>query len=237
MKLIAHRGASGTHPENTLASFRAAWAAGAGSIEFDVQKAGDGTLVVIHDNDLKRTAGDPRAVRDLTLPALRRLDAGSWFDARFKAERIPTLEDLAEAAPRDCEFNLEIKQAEPPYAGIEKDVLAFLDARRAVKARTAVSSFHHATLKALRGLDPAVRIGLLPGRLPIDDAFGLAQELKAESLNVNQERLTPEWITRARAAGLKVLVYTIVSQEQADRAAALGADGVFSNFPDLRVPA
>ena len=237
MKLIAHRGASGTHPENTLAAFRAAWAGGARSIEFDVQRSKDGALVVVHDNDLKRTGGDPRAVRDLTLPELKRLDAGSWLDARFKSERIPTLEELADAAPGDCEFNLEIKQAEPPYAGIEGDVLAFLDARPGLKARTSVSSFHHETLKALRRADAAVRIGLLPGRLPIDAAFELARELKAESLNVNQERVTPEWMARARAAGLKVLVYTIVSQEQLDRAAGLGADGVFSNFPDLRVPA
>ena len=236
MLLIAHRGASGTHPENTLAAFGAAWAAGAKAIEFDVQKAKDGTLVVIHDSDLKRTAGDPRQVRDLTLPELKRLDAGSWFDARFRGERIPTLEELLRAAPADCELNLEIKQAEPPYAGIERDVLEFLDARPLVKARTGVSSFHHGTLRALRALDGAVRIGLLPGRLPIDQAFELARELRAESMNVNQERLTADWLTRAKAAGLRILVYTIVTDEQAARAAGLGADGVFSNFPDIKLP-
>lgn len=237
MILIAHRGASGTHPENTMAAFRAAWAAGAKSFEFDVQRSKDGVLVVIHDNDLTRTGLDPRAVRDLTLAELKSHDFGRWFDHKFAGERIPTLEELIDATPADCQINLEIKQADPVYAGIEKEISAFLNARPAVKARTAVSSFHHDTLRSLRSLDKGVRIGMLPGRLPIEPAFALARELSAESMNVNQERLTPEWVERAHAAGMKVLVYTIVNQEQIRKAAELGADGVFSNFPDLKVPA
>ncbi|TBR21649.1 glycerophosphodiester phosphodiesterase [bacterium] len=236
MKLIAHRGASGTHPENTMAAFKAAWKAGVTAFEFDVQRAKDGTLVVVHDDTLERTGGDPRAVRDLTAAQLKALDAGSWFDATFRGERIPTLEEVAVAAPASCELQLEIKQADPVYEGIERDVLAFLDARPALKARTAVSSFHHDTLLSLRRLDAKVRIGLLPGKLPIDPSFALAAELSAESMHVNLERLTPEWSARAKAAGLKLYVYTIVKPEQAARAAALGADGVFSNFPDITVP-
>ncbi|MBI3297983.1 MAG: glycerophosphodiester phosphodiesterase [Elusimicrobia bacterium] len=237
MRLIAHRGASGTHPENTMAAFRAAWDAGVRAIEFDVQRAKDGALVVVHDNELKRTSGDSRAVRELTLAELQGLDAGGWFDARFRGERIPTLEELADAAPADCELQLEIKQAEPPYAGIERAVKAFLDARPAVKARTVVSSFHHDTLRALRELDSAVRIGLLPGRMPLEPAFALAAELGAESIHVNLERLSADWTARARAAGVKLLAYTILTEEHVRRAAELGADGVFSNFPHFKVPA
>jgi len=234
MKLIAHRGASGTHPENTMAAFQAAWKAGVTSFEFDVQRAKDGTLVVVHDDTLERTGGDSRAVRDLTAAQLKALDAGAWFDSSFRGERIPTLEELVAATPASCELQLEIKQADPIYPAIEKDVLAFLDAHPGVKARTSVSSFHHDTLKALRRLDPTVRIGLLPGRLSIDPAFALAQELAAESIHVKLERLTPDWAARAKAAGLKLYVYTIVAPAQASRAAALGADGIFSNFPDLK---
>lgn len=237
MKLIAHRGASGTHPENTMAAFRAAWAKGVASFEFDVQRAKDGTLVVIHDCDLARTAGDPRKVRDLTAAQLKALDAGSWFDAAFRGERIPTLEEVAAAAPASVELQLEIKQDDPPYAAIEKDVLAFLDARPELKARTAVSSFHHDTLRSLRLGDPEVRIGLLPGRLPLEPTMALAEELKAESVHVNLERLTPEWSARVRGAGYRLFVYTIVTPAQAALAASLGADGIFSNFPDIEVPA
>lgn len=236
MKLIAHRGASGTHPENTMAAFRAAWDAGARGIEFDVQRAKDGTLVVIHDNDLKRTAGDLRRVADLTRLELQSLDVGGWFDARFRGERVPTLEELVSAAPAGCELHLEIKQAEPAYAGIEQAVKTLLDKSPALKARTVVSSFHHASLETLRELDGAVRIGLLPGRMPIEAALALAAELGAESMHVNLERLTPDWTARCHAAELQLLVYTIVSEEQILRAAALGADGVFSNFPHFKVP-
>lgn len=237
MKLIAHRGASGTHPENTMAAFKAAWEKGVTAFEFDVQRAKDGTLVVVHDDTLERTGGDARAVRDLTMAQLKALDAGAWFDSSFRGERIPTLEEVAAATPATCELQLEIKQADPIYPKIEKDILAFLDEHPEVKARTAVSSFHHDTLRALRALDKTVRIGLLPGKLAIDPSFDLARELAAESIHVKLERLTPEWTTRARAAGLKLFVYTIVSPAQAARAAALGADGIFSNFPDIEISA
>jgi glycerophosphoryl diester phosphodiesterase len=220
-----------------MAAFRAAWEKGVTAFEFDVQRAKDGTLVVVHDDTLERTGGDPRAVRDLTAAQLKALDAGAWFDSSFRGERIPTLEELAAAAPSSCELQLEIKQADPVYEGIERDVLAFLNARPALKTRTAVSSFHQDTLRALRALDKTVRIGVLPGRTPIDPAFELARELSAESIHVKLERLTPEWAARAKAAGLKLYVYTIVAPEQAARAAALGADGVFSNFPDIKVSA
>ena len=92
MLVIAHRGASGHAPENTLAAFRKAIVQGATFIETDLQLSRDARFVAIHDATVDRTTGGRGAVHDLTLADLRRLDAGSWFSSEFAGERIPTLE-------------------------------------------------------------------------------------------------------------------------------------------------
>jgi glycerophosphoryl diester phosphodiesterase len=90
--VIAHRGASGHAPENTLASFRRAVSLGATFIETDLQLTRDTRFVAIHDDTVDRTTNGKGRVHDLTLTELRRLDAGSWFGSEFTGERVPTLE-------------------------------------------------------------------------------------------------------------------------------------------------
>src|SRR3984957_14426501 len=96
MLLIAHRGASGHAPENTLAAFRKAIAQGVAFIETDLQLTKDARLVAIHDETVNRTTTGHGAVHDLSLYDLRKLDAGSWFGSEFAGERIPTLEEILE---------------------------------------------------------------------------------------------------------------------------------------------
>src|SRR3989440_12125231 len=108
--VIAHRGASGNAPENTLAAFREAVALGATFIETDLQLSRDARFVAIHDATVNRTTNGQGAVHDMTLADLRRLDAGSWFGSEFAGERIPTLEEILEfSKKKDVVFYLEIK--------------------------------------------------------------------------------------------------------------------------------
>ena len=110
MLLIAHRGASGYAPENTMAAFRKAVAMGLSFIETDLQLSRDARFVAIHDDTVNRTTNGQGAVHDLSLAELRRLDAGSWFSSSFTGERIPTLEEILEFAKRhDVVFYLELK--------------------------------------------------------------------------------------------------------------------------------
>jgi len=100
--VIAHRGAAADAPENTLAAFELALAQGADAIEFDVHLSADGVPVVIHDMRLDRTTSGKGLLRKHTLAALRRLDAGSWFNRRnpakarvsYSAQRIPLLAEV-----------------------------------------------------------------------------------------------------------------------------------------------
>lgn len=105
----AHRGASATHPENTLAALREAARLGAAMIEFDVRRTRDGALVLLHDATLERTTNGGGPVAERTLEELRALDAGSWKDARFAGERIPTLAEALAVLPRDLWLNVHLK--------------------------------------------------------------------------------------------------------------------------------
>ena len=99
--VIAHRGASGNAPENTLAAFKKAVALGATFIETDLQLSRDAHFVAIHDDTVNRTTNGQGAVHDMTLTELRRLDAGSWFGSEFAGERIPTLEEILEFSKKN----------------------------------------------------------------------------------------------------------------------------------------
>lgn len=110
--VIAHRGASAYAPENTLAAFEKAVAMGAHWFELDCTLSKDGRVIVIHDDDLERTAGLPAAVADLTLAEIRRAEAGSWFDESFRGERIPTLNDALDLARGRIGVYVEIKNAD-----------------------------------------------------------------------------------------------------------------------------
>src|SRR5690606_11412908 len=94
VKIIAHRGASAHAPENTMAAFRKAIEMGANYIELDVHLSKDGKVVVLHDATLNRTSNGTGKIADHVWNVLRMLDAGSFFDEKFKGEKIPLLEEV-----------------------------------------------------------------------------------------------------------------------------------------------
>src|ERR1700730_8183609 len=95
---IAHRGASGHAPENTMAAFRRAVELGARFIETDLQITRDARVIAIHDFTLERTTSGNGQVHLLSLEQIRALDAGAWYGDRgaapFSGERVPTLKEI-----------------------------------------------------------------------------------------------------------------------------------------------
>ena len=118
--IIAHRGASAYAPENTLASFQKAIDLKADWFELDCTLTKDGTIVVIHDDDVKRTTGNPGKVESLTLNEIRRLDAGSWKDPVFAGEKIPTLEETLALAQKRIGIYIEIKNSDADLVIMEQ---------------------------------------------------------------------------------------------------------------------
>ena len=123
MKIYAHRGSSGTHPENTFAAFLDAAKLPIHGIEFDVHMTKDGELVVIHDEKIDRTSNGTGFVKDMTLAELRNYDFGSWFSYQFKGELIPTVYEVLQIFSETTHhLNIELKSDVINYPGMTEKV-------------------------------------------------------------------------------------------------------------------
>lgn len=232
MQLIAHRGASGYAPENTMAAFALALKMGAKAIELDVHQTADQKLVVIHDDDLKRVGGDPARVANLSWRELSKFDIGSWFDRRFEAERVPLLEEVMDLTKDKAELHVEIKAGSRVYPGIEERLTALIEKRKSWK-ETLISSFDHEALYQVRFLEAKARLGYLRGRVPLSTAWRELSELEGESLNMSLRQVDEKTTGQAHKRGFKLLIYTVNAQKDIIRLRKMGVDGVFTNFPDI----
>ncbi len=221
---IAHRGASGDYPENTLVAFAAAIEAGARMCELDVQLSADRVAVVIHDDTVDRTTDGRGAVASMTLAELRRLDAGRRYRPRFTGVRIPTLDEVLSLSKGRCALNLELKAA-----GVEAEVCRLVRTHDAL-ADTIVSSFDWPALAAVRKLEPALGVGVLADKRA-GAMLEEAARLRAVSVNPRYDMVTAELIKRAHNMGLQVMVWTVDRVAQMRRMIAMGVDGIMTNYP------
>ena len=235
MLLIAHRGYSGKAPENTMAAFKLALAAGAKAMELDVHQTKDGRLVVIHDGDLKRVAGARRKIGRMTWSELRTADVGAWFSPRFLGERVPLLEAVLDFIRGRAEVHVELKAGSGAYPGIEERLADVLE-KRGAWAWTAVSGFDHRALRRMRKICPQARLGYLLGPTLLARAWKEAAFLGAESLNLSVRQATARRVRGCRKRGLKIFVYTANDSKTLARMKRLGADGVYTNFPEMTAP-
>jgi len=225
--VIAHRGASGTCPENTLAAFRRAAELGAHMIELDVQLTRDHEVVVMHDWTLDRTTDGTGVVGAVTFADVRSLDAGAWFDARFRGERVPSLaEVLATVA---LPVNVELKPVGDD--GLVERALAVVEAAGA-GARVVFSSFDASSLVRLRGRAAGARLGVLWEDAPIAEAVRLAERVGARTLHVRKDAIAEPVVDKARAAGLGVFGWTVNDPGESRRLEAAGVEGIFTDFPE-----
>lgn len=227
---IGHRGAAGTHPENTMVSFRRALELGVDGIEFDVQRTRDGHLVVIHDGMVDRTTNGSGLVMSFTLEELKALDAGSLKGAQFAGEPIPTLQELIRSTPRELFLFLELKAGSIHYPGIEEELVQQLHQEGAL-GRVQVSSFDHHALKRVGELDPAIPLGVLYSERLLDPV-GMAKAIGAEALHPAWEWITPDFVAAAHEAGLKVNTWTVNHPFAIERLRQFGVDGIMSDYPD-----
>ena len=229
MLVIAHRGASGHAPENTLAAFRRAIALGAAFIETDLQLSRDARFVAIHDDTVNRTTNGQGKVRDLTLADLRKLDAGSWFGSEFTGERIPTLEEILEFSKKhDVVFYLELKPG--GSWGGEHVLIGALRESQEI-ARTVVISFDAGILDSLRKIEPTLMTGLLfDGQL--DHPLDRAVQIGARQLAVRGDLVTPTMLVEARKRDLQVVCWTVNQPAHMRLLIDAGVDGIMSDYPD-----
>ncbi len=229
--VIAHRGFTKHHIENTLEAVEAALRLGVDGIEVDLRLSADKELIVFHDRSLARLAGDRFAgesgdVEEMTLSGLRKV--------LLRGSPIPTLEELLDLVKDRALLNLEIKSIRLASPVVERQLLKTLKGFR-VFENILVSSFHPLPLWRLKKLSPDLKRGYLvsqryfrtrPRRL-------FLKKISPFSLNPSLEMVTPGLVEKAHREGQRVFVWTVNRGDAMTEMIRVGVDGIFTDSPDL----
>lgn len=231
--VVAHRGSSGTAPENTMASMQRAVDAGAIMVEVDVQLTRDHCVIVMHDPTLGRTTNGSGIIRSRTFDELKTLDAGSWFNPMFMGEKIPLLTDALQfLKEHNTCVNIEIKPPQKDDDHISR-LQAIIECVNSLQMEevTLFSSFHHESLRYIKIHHSAfLTAGIhLPGdkRLPSE----IAGDIGCDGFVCSLRELTHKKANDAAKHGILMGVYTINTKEDFQKIMKYPVPALVSNFP------
>ena len=259
--ILGHRGASAYAPENTIAAFQRAFELGADGIELDVALTKDGAAIVMHDDRVDRTSNGTGLVSEMTLAEIQKLDAGSWFDAKYRGEKFPTLEEVLAAVPADKLINIELKtralRSWPPGplplsaaqsaqvslqmlmrlwepTQLEQTIVRVLEQARAEK-RVIISSFNPIALYRVMKLNPSLPRGLLYFKeLPFFLGRAWLRPLAApQALHPRNTTITPALVRWAHARRYQINTWTVDEPDETRRLVSLGVHAIITNKPDV----
>jgi glycerophosphoryl diester phosphodiesterase len=234
--VIAHRGASGTAPENTLASVNKAWQLNSDAVEVDVHLSADNKIMVIHDANTERTSGKSMLVRDCSSEQLRKLDVGSFICSEFAGERIPFLKDVIETIPEEKKLFVEIKS--------NRAILPFLKKLIDKSSKTdniVIISFNLELLSQAKTQMPDIPMYWLvypeknqeTGKLqPYDSSLiRKAAERGLDGLDVYHSVLTKSYVKKTHAADLDIYVWTVNDTKIMEKMYNMNVDGITTDYP------
>jgi len=233
--IFAHRGSSAYAPENTLAAFNLAISQGAPAIELDAKLSADNQVVVIHDATVDRTTDGTGRVSQMSLPALRELDAGTPFSQAFRGEKIPTLAEVFETVGKRAIINVELTNYYTfPGDGLA-DKVCELVKKFGLQETIIFSSFFPSNLKRTRILLPNVQRGLLApegwkGWWARSFGFNFSNY---QALHLNLSDMTAQQVARVHRLKRRVHVWTVNAAADMRRLLNWGIDGFFTDDPKL----
>jgi glycerophosphoryl diester phosphodiesterase len=243
--VFAHRGGGVLIPENTLEAFVYSARMGVDALELDVHSTADGTLVVHHDQSVDRTTDGRGRVNELTIEAIKKLDAGYVFSIdggrtfpfRGRGVTVPTLEEIFAALP-EMTFNIEPKQHAP---SIIAPLCALLRERK-MTDKTIVGSFNQTTLDDFRRQCPEVATSASPSEVSrflalqktgLADAYSPPMQALQVPRNLGGLQIvTKEFVEAAHRRHLQVHVWTINETDDMQRLIEMGVDGIMTDYPD-----
>lgn len=239
--IIAHRGASGLAPENTLIAFEKAIEIGVDRIEMDLRQSIDGEVVVIHDKTIRRTTNGWGSVRKLSLKKLQKYSAGSWFHHSFSGEKIPTFREVLELVDGRTKLLLEIKEGSPYHHNIERNILDLINEFNA-HDWCIVQSFNDKVLQNFRKL-PNLNSDvqkLFEAFIPVAPFYGGSRfsykKIKsysfAEEVNINYKYVNPLVVRKVHQIGKRVNVWTVNEERNLIKYVNMGVDGIITDYPD-----
>lgn len=224
--VIAHRGAAGLRPENSLPSVEKAIEDGADWVEIDVQESAEGEVIVIHDSDFMKIAGVATKVWDVTREELDQIDVGRSFAPEYTGTRIALLREVLETAKERSKVLIELKSYGHDDR-LEERVIEIVEAA-GMAEDVAVMSLDAAMVAKMRELRPDWPAGLLAAT-----AVGDLTQLDVDFLAVNTGLAKPSFFRHAGNAGKPVFVWTVDDAESMVRMVSRGADGLITNYPGL----
>lgn len=247
--IIAHKGASGMAPENTMASFKAALELGVDQIELDVRHTKDEEIIVFHDQKLDRIALDTLGnkvtgdVHDYTLEEIKQFDVGTWFDSKYKDERIPTLKEVLDFVNGRCKVLIEIKHMDHPhYHDFAEKLVEVVLKEKNGEDWIILQSYEPKYLDEVHELDPlidtkALIVGedsapLLAFYIETRIHMGRAKESnRMKAINPQWETLSPRRVFQMHAKGYEVHAYPVNEREDMIKMLNAGVDGIITDFP------
>lgn len=248
--IIAHRGASAYEPENTMPSFELAEDLNADYVELDIHMTKDKELIVIHDDDVKRTTEAVGKIKDYTLAELKQLTANQEKGEKVavsgkdeEAYEIPTLQEVIEEMKGDIHFVIELKDTEQ-YPGVEEELVRLMKEYGLTGEddkgypNAIIHSFDKKALKQVHKVDSTIPLIQLISFDEGEEAELTEKELKdvltyASGINVSYEALTPPFVNTMHDEDLAVYAYTVNDPEAALRLKAMGVNGIHTDEPDL----
>ncbi|KZE63797.1 glycerophosphodiester phosphodiesterase [Fictibacillus phosphorivorans] len=235
VQTVAHRGAAGYAPENTMAAFHKGVEMKADYIEIDVQESKDGELVVIHDFTLDRTTNGTGYVKDRTLDEIRQLDAGSYFGEEFTGEKVPTFEEVLDEFRGKTGILIELK-ATYYYPGIEEKVAAAIKQRNMhlpAHHKIIVQSFEFDSMQRMDKLLPKVPVGVLTSRATdLSEAKLNEFASYAEFVNPSRTLVNSSIVDEVHERNMGIMAWTVRKQEEVQPLLDAGVDGIITDYPD-----
>jgi glycerophosphoryl diester phosphodiesterase len=222
-KIIAHKGASGHAPENTMAAFQLALDHRADGFELDVKLSKDGHVVVIHDSTVDRTTNGTGRVNQLTLTQLQALDAGN-------GERIPTLEEVLTTFGWRCLINIELKNYVSPFDRLPIAVAELLN-NNGYANSVMISTFNPFNLRRFRKRCSTVKLGLLTERKLAK--YRLWQLFPHDALYPHFSDVNQGLVEAVHAEQREINVWTVDDPHEIRRLAGLNVDGIITNHPQM----
>ena len=226
VEVIAHRGAAGMKPENTMASIRQAVEDGADWVEIDVQETADGEIAVIHDSDFMKLAGVDLKIWDATTEDLAGIDIGSWFDPAYAEERTPLLREVLETVRDRSRLLVELK-----YYGhdvdLEQRTIEIVEAA-GMADHVATMSLKYPAVQKMKTLRPEWSSGVLAAT-----AVGNLAQLDGDFVAVNAGMAGPKLVRAVQAQGKKLYVWTVNDPLEMSAMMSMGVDGLITDEPAL----
>jgi glycerophosphoryl diester phosphodiesterase len=242
-KIIAHKGASGIAPENTMASFQAALDIGVDIIELDVRQTKDEEIIVFHDQFLDRTTNGTGDVHEYTLEQLKQLDAGSWFSSKFSDQKIPTLKEVLDLIDGRCQVLIEIKHMDHPhYHDFSDKLVDIIRLEDNGFDWVLLQSYEDKYLEEAQIYDDRIQTNkMLIGEdsTPLL-AFYIETKIRLghgdskgslKTLNPEFTTLSPRRIFRMHSRGFKVFTYSVNTRKDMIKMLNMGVDGIITDFP------